>query len=163
MSECRIFAFLTIKTHLVKLQIRLFKCWAHMSDGTFSDGATHLIEIDTTSHLKFEKHRVASFCLKKVWWSPFANQRTKFALELNRIKCFYYYRTTTRGGHFADRINDKGMSPSYLFIIKYPQQMIRVQGVPQSQTAALPGHQEAEETDKTKQAQIEKTRSRCNS
>ena len=31
----------------------------------------------------------------------------------------------------------------------------KVQGVPQSQTAALPRHQEEEETDKTNQAQIE--------
>ena len=33
----------------------------------------------------------------------------------------------------------------------------KVQGVPQSQTAAHPRHQEEEETDKTKQAQIEQT------
>ena len=33
----------------------------------------------------------------------------------------------------------------------------KVQGVPQSQTAALPGHQEEEETDKSKQTQIEQT------
>ena len=33
----------------------------------------------------------------------------------------------------------------------------KVQGVPESQTAALPGHQEEEETDKTKQGQIEQT------
>ena len=33
----------------------------------------------------------------------------------------------------------------------------KVQGMPQSQTAALPRHQEEEETDKTKQAQIEQT------
>ena len=33
----------------------------------------------------------------------------------------------------------------------------KVQGVPQSQTAVLPRHQEEEETDKTKQAQIEQT------
>ena len=33
----------------------------------------------------------------------------------------------------------------------------KVQGVPQSQTAALPRHQEEGETDKTKQAQIEQT------
>ena len=33
----------------------------------------------------------------------------------------------------------------------------KVQGVPQSQTAALPRPQEEEETDKSKQAQIEKT------
>ena len=33
----------------------------------------------------------------------------------------------------------------------------KVQGVPQSQTAALPIHQEEEDTDKTKQAQIEQT------
>ena len=32
-----------------------------------------------------------------------------------------------------------------------------VQGVPQSQTEALPRHQEDEETDKTKQAQVEQT------
>ena len=33
----------------------------------------------------------------------------------------------------------------------------KVQGVPQSQTAALHRHQEREETDKSKQAQIEQT------
>ena len=33
----------------------------------------------------------------------------------------------------------------------------KIQGVPQSQTAGLPRHQEEEETDKTKQAQIEQT------
>ena len=33
----------------------------------------------------------------------------------------------------------------------------KVQGVPQSQTAALPRRQEEEETDKIKQAQIEQT------
>ena len=33
----------------------------------------------------------------------------------------------------------------------------KVQGVPQSQTAVLPRHQEEEETDKSKQAQIEQT------
>ena len=34
----------------------------------------------------------------------------------------------------------------------------KVQGVPQSQTAVLPRHQEEEETDKTKQVQIESTK-----
>ena len=33
----------------------------------------------------------------------------------------------------------------------------KIQGMPQSQTAAFPRHQEEEETDKTKQAQIEQT------
>ena len=33
----------------------------------------------------------------------------------------------------------------------------KVQGVPQSQTAALPRPQKEEETDKSKQAQIERT------
>ena len=33
----------------------------------------------------------------------------------------------------------------------------KVQGVPQSQTATLPRHQEEEETNKSKQAQIEQT------
>ena len=32
--------------------------------------------------------------------------------------------------------------------------MRKVQGVPQSQTAALPRHQDEEETDKSKQAQV---------
>ena len=42
-----------------------------------------------------------------------------------------------------------------LFICKNGKR--KVQGVPQSQTAALPRHQEDEETVKTKQAQIEQT------
>ena len=33
----------------------------------------------------------------------------------------------------------------------------KVQGVPQSQTEALPRHQEEEKTDKSKQAQIDQT------
>ena len=33
----------------------------------------------------------------------------------------------------------------------------KIQGVPQSQTAALPRHQEEEETDKSKQVLIEQT------
>ena len=33
----------------------------------------------------------------------------------------------------------------------------KVQGVPQSQTAVLPAHQEEEESDKTKPTQIEQT------
>ena len=33
----------------------------------------------------------------------------------------------------------------------------QVQGVPQSQIAALPRHQEEEETDKSKQAQVKQT------
>ena len=51
----------------------------------------------------------------------------------------------------------------FLFVIctAFPKKSKRkVQGVPQSQTAALPRHQkeqEEEETDKTKQAQIEQT------
>ena len=43
-----------------------------------------------------------------------------------------------------------------LFFI-YKKSKRKVQGVPQSQTAALPRHQEEEETDKSKQAQIEQT------
>ena len=34
---------------------------------------------------------------------------------------------------------------------------MKIRGVPQLQTAALPRHQDEEETDKTKQAQIEQT------
>ena len=51
------------------------------------------------------------------------------------------------------------------FVSKQPHSLLRllkkgkrkVQGVPQSQTAALPRHQEEEETDKSKQAQTEQT------
>ena len=42
-------------------------------------------------------------------------------------------------------------------IIHKKKGMRKVQGVPQSQTAALPRPQEEEETDKSKQAQIEQT------
>ena len=40
---------------------------------------------------------------------------------------------------------------------QYKKGKRKVQGVPQSQTAALPRPQEEEETDKSKQAQIEQT------
>ena len=43
------------------------------------------------------------------------------------------------------------------FFGKKKTSMRKIQVVPQSQTAALPKHQEEEETDKTKQAQIEQT------
>ena len=43
----------------------------------------------------------------------------------------------------------------YLFCEKKSKR--KVHEVPQSQTAALPRHQEEEETDKSKQAQIEQT------
>ena len=45
---------------------------------------------------------------------------------------------------------------SHFYIVKRKGE-IKVQGVPQSQTAALPRHQEEEETDKSKQAQTEQT------
>ena len=51
-----------------------------------------------------------------------------------------------------------------MFLVEHPMVFIyrtrgkrKVKGVPQSQTAALPRHQEEEETDKAKQAQIEQT------
>ena len=40
---------------------------------------------------------------------------------------------------------------------QYRKSKRKVQGVPQSQTAALPRPQEEEETDKSKQAQTEQT------
>ena len=45
--------------------------------------------------------------------------------------------------------------PHFIAILKKGKR--KVQGMPQSQFAALPRHQEEEETDKTKQAQIEQT------
>ena len=50
---------------------------------------------------------------------------------------------------------DKTILYSYLTNIKKGKR--KVQGVPQSQTAALPRPQEEEETDKSKQAQTEQT------
>ena len=55
------------------------------------------------------------------------------------------------------------VSPSYISDLLKPTSQTqtrkkgkrKVQGVPQSQTTALPRHQEEEETDKTKEAQIE--------
>ena len=41
--------------------------------------------------------------------------------------------------------------------LSFKKRKRKVQGVPQSQAAALPRHQEEEGTDKTKQAQIEQT------
>ena len=50
----------------------------------------------------------------------------------------------------------KGQKPQIIWCIKKGVRE-KVKGVPQSQTAALPRHQEEEETDKSKQAQIEQT------
>ena len=53
---------------------------------------------------------------------------------------------------------DLRVIPIHLFsLCKRKKGKRKVQGVPQSQTAALPKHQEEEETDKSKQAQIEQT------
>ena len=46
--------------------------------------------------------------------------------------------------------------PSFMKI-HWKQNKRKVQGVQQSQAAALPRHQEEEDTDKTKKAQIEQT------
>ena len=52
--------------------------------------------------------------------------------------------------------NPEAICPSNFFEVGgHKKGKRKVQGVPQSQTAALPRHQEEEETDKTKQAQIE--------
>ena len=53
-------------------------------------------------------------------------------------------------------VSQELMNISYLVDIYRKKGKRKVQGVPQSQTAALPRHQEEEETDKSKQAQIEK-------
>ena len=55
------------------------------------------------------------------------------------------------GSLFAENLN------STYIKLKKKKGKRKVQGVPQSQTAALPRHQEEEETDKTKQEQIEQT------
>ena len=48
-------------------------------------------------------------------------------------------------------------SDYFIHVVDAKKSKRNVQGVPQSQTAALPGHQEEEETDKSKQVQIEQT------
>ena len=45
----------------------------------------------------------------------------------------------------------------FFLLINFKKGKKKVQGVPYSQTAALPGHQEEEETNKSKQARIEQT------
>ena len=53
--------------------------------------------------------------------------------------------------------NKKNEKKCYFAIFIKKKGKRKDQGVPQSQAAALPRHQEEEETDKTKQAQIEQT------
>ena len=45
----------------------------------------------------------------------------------------------------------------YIFEMLHKKGKRKVQGVPQSQTAVLSRHKEEEETDKSKQAQLEQT------
>ena len=56
--------------------------------------------------------------------------------------------------HFLVKVFE---TPVVHFRVSEKKGKTKVQGVPQSQTAALPRPQEEEETDKAKQAQIEQT------
>ena len=62
------------------------------------------------------------------------------------------HRTNQYNNHIQDK---EQAEPHYQKIAKKGNR--KVQRVPQSQTAALPRHQEEEESDKSKQAQIEQT------
>ena len=79
--------------------------------------------------------------LWQVWWKRLLS---KFPMKqiiwfiTNGFFCFY---SKIECWYLLDDIKDKR----------------NAQGVPQLQTAALPRHQEEEESDKTKQAQIEQT------
>ena len=53
--------------------------------------------------------------------------------------------------------SEQAEHPSSLVSFRCKQGKRKVQGVPQSQTTALPRPQEEEETDKSKQAQTEQT------
>ena len=55
------------------------------------------------------------------------------------------------------KLNFRNSLERLSFALKYKKGKRTVQGVPQSQTAALPRPQEEEETDKSKQAQTEQT------
>ena len=57
--------------------------------------------------------------------------------------------------NFEDAQDDPDLHIFHMFKKKKGKR--KVQGVPQSQTAALPRPQEEEETDKSKQAQTEQT------
>ena len=77
------------------------------------------------------------------------------------VNRFYLHKIFTIGSNVAQNILDahKGFLTQS---VKHQKKNVetgkrKVQGVPQSQTAALPRHQEEEETEKTKQAQIEQT------
>ena len=61
----------------------------------------------------------------------------------------------TMAGQAKDISSSSNPLLKTLFVVKNGK--IKVQGVPQSQTAALPRPQEEKETDKSKQAQIEQT------
>ena len=54
-------------------------------------------------------------------------------------------------------VSDKKVLQDFHYVSLYKKGKRKVQGVPQSQTAALPRPQEEEETDKSKQAQTEQT------
>ena len=55
------------------------------------------------------------------------------------------------------QLGSTGIYINIFFLVSIKTGMRKVQRVPQSQTAALPRHQEEEKTDKTKQEQIEQT------
>ena len=79
-------------------------------------------------------------------------------MNFYRKKICFYYPNETKTATWASKRNE---------IVRLQQEKQQhynknkgkrnVQEVPQSQTAALPRHQEEEETDKPKQAQIEQT------
>ena len=74
-------------------------------------------------------------------WSECAAARVSNAFD---VRLWYKSSSPAFASHHRNvRISKKGKR--------------QIQGVPQSQAAALPRHQEEEETDKTKQAQVEQT------
>ena len=85
-----------------------------------------------------------------VFFGPFSiaityNDISKWQYSLGLTGILIFYKSTIEREKYAAAIH------------LYKKGKRKVQGVPQSQTAALPRPQEEEETDKSKQAQIEQT------
>ena len=84
-------------------------------------------------------------------WILIVGSKTRSLCKISLKTCSPY-----RGNSFASIVMKLHQNVCLVILVKNKGKR-KVQGVPQSQTAALPRPQEEEETDKSKQAQIEQT------
>ena len=88
------------------------------------------------------------------------SQTIKFTAEISETLVNFLDVTVFNDEHGNILTNLYTKSTDYHLYLHYGSfhpKKVKVQGMPQSQTAALPRHQEEEETDKTKQEQIKQT------